>query len=43
MDLVDMGSYKNKNKGYYWILTAIEILSRYAYLPFLFTEKTLII
>ena len=31
MDLVDMGSYKNKNKGYYWILTAIEILSRYAF------------
>ena len=26
MDLVDMGKYKNKNKGYYWILTAIEIL-----------------
>ena len=31
MDLVDMGSYKNQNKGYYWILTAIEILSRYAF------------
>ena len=31
MDLVDMGKYKNKNKGYYWILTAIEILSRYAF------------
>ena len=31
MDLVDMGSYKNKNKGYYWILTAIEILSRYTF------------
>ena len=31
MDLVDMGSYKNKNKGYYWILTSIEILSRYAF------------
>ena len=30
MDLVDMGKYKNKNKGYYWILTAVEILSRYA-------------
>ena len=26
-----MGSYKNQNKGYYWILTAIEILSRYAF------------
>ena len=31
MDLVDMGSYKNKNKGHYWILTSIEILSRYAF------------
>ena len=30
MNLVDMGRYKNQNKGYYWILTAIEILSRYA-------------
>ena len=25
-----MGKYKNQNKGYYWILTAIEVLSRYA-------------
>ena len=31
MDLVDMGKYKNKNKGFYWILTAVEILSRYAF------------
>ena len=31
MDLVDMGKDKNQNKGYYWILTAIEILSRYAF------------
>ena len=31
MDLVDMGSYKDKNRGYYWILTSIEILSRYAF------------
>ncbi len=31
MDLVDMGKYKNQNKGYYWILTAIEIRSRYAF------------
>ena len=23
MDLVDMGKYKNQNKGYYWILTAM--------------------
>jgi transposase InsO family protein len=31
MDLVDMGKYKSKNGGYYWILTAIDILSRYAF------------
>ena len=31
MDLVDMGNYKNQNKGYYRILTAVEILSRYAF------------
>ena len=31
MDLVDMGKYKYQNKGYYWILTAVEILSRYAF------------
>ena len=31
MDLVDMGKYANKNKGYRWILTAVEILSRYAF------------
>ena len=31
MDLVDMGKYKNKNKGFYWILTAVEILSRFAF------------
>ena len=29
MDLVDMGKYANKNKGYRWILTAVEI--RYAF------------
>ena len=26
-----MSKYKNQNKGYYWILTAVEILSRYAF------------
>ena len=26
-----MGSYRHKNRGYYWILTAVEILSRYAF------------
>lgn len=31
MDLVDMGKYKRDNGGMYWILTAVEILSRYAF------------
>lgn len=31
MDLVDMSKYSKQNKGYYWILTGIEILSRYAF------------
>ena len=31
MDLADMEKYGNKNKGYRWILTAIEILSRFAF------------
>ena len=31
MDLVDIKKYKKENKGYYWILTGIEILSRFAF------------
>ena len=31
MYLVDMGKYGNKNKGYRWILAAVEILSRHAF------------
>ena len=31
MDLVDMSKYKGQNKGYYWILTAVEILSRFGF------------
>ena len=31
MDLVDLKKYNKENKGYYWILTGIEILSRYAF------------
>ena len=38
MDLVDMGKYANKNKGYRWILTAVEVGTR---LPSPFTGKTL--
>ena len=30
LDLVDMGKFKNKNQGIYWILTAVAVLSRYA-------------
>ena len=31
MDLVDMSGYSRKNKGFYWILAAVEILSKYAF------------
>ena len=31
LDLVDMGKYASKNKGYRWILTAVETLNRYAF------------
>ena len=28
---MDMGKYKNQNKGFYWILTVVEIFSRYSF------------
>ena len=31
LDLVDMGKYRRENKGYRWILTTVEILSRYVF------------
>jgi hypothetical protein len=31
MDLVDMSKFSHKNKGNRWILTVIEVLSRYAF------------
>ena len=31
LDLVDIKRYNKENKGYYWILTGIEILSRFAF------------
>ncbi|CAB4025255.1 uncharacterized transposon-derived [Paramuricea clavata] len=31
LDLVDMQTFSRANKGYKWILTSIEILSRYAF------------
>ena len=40
MDLVDMGNYKNQNKGYYLILTSIEIFSRYAFAILVYRKDT---
>ena len=40
MDLIDMGKYKNQNKGYYWILTAVEILSRFAFVIPVYRKDT---
>ena len=40
MNLVDMGKYKNQNKGYYWILTAVEILSRYGFVIPVYRKDT---
>ena len=40
MDLVDMRKYKNRSKGYFWILTAVEILSRYAFTIPLYRKDT---
>ena len=31
MDLVDMKKHSRQNKGYVWILTAVDILSRFAF------------
>ena len=35
-----MGSYKNQNKGYYWILPAVEIVSRYAFVIPVYRKDT---
>lgn len=40
MDLVDMGKYKNQNKRYYWILTAIAILSGYTFAIAIYRKDT---
>ena len=29
--LVEIAKYKNYNKGYYWILTSVEMVTRYAF------------
>ena len=40
LDLVDMQKYGHKNKGNRWILTAIEILSRYAFAVPVYRKNT---
>ena len=40
MDLVGMCKYKSVNGGMYWILTAIEILSRYAFAIPVYVQAT---
>ena len=40
VDFIDMGKYKNQNRGYYWILTAIEIFSRYAFAMPIYRKDT---
>ena len=40
MDLVDTGSNINQNKGYYLILLAIEILSRYSFTQPVYRKDT---
>ena len=36
-----MGKYKNQNKGYYWVLTAIEILIRNAFAILVYGNGTI--
>ena len=31
MDLVDMCKFEGQNDGHFWILTAVEVLSRFAF------------
>ena len=40
LDLVDMQKYLHKNKGNRWILTGIEILSRYAFAVSVYRKNT---
>ena len=40
MDLIDMRKYQKQNKGYYWILTAVEILSRYGFVVSVYRKDT---
>ena len=40
MELVDMSKFRHKNKGYYWILTAVETLSRYAFAILVYHKNT---
>ena len=38
-----MGKCKNQNKGYYWMLTAVEILSRYAFAIPVYRKRRLLV
>ena len=40
MNIADMGKYKRDNGGMYWILTAIEILRKYAYAVPIYRKDT---
>ena len=40
LDLVDMQKYGRENRGYQWILTAIELLSRYAFAVPVYRKNT---
>ena len=37
---MDIGKYKNENRGYHWILTAVGILSRYAFTIIVYTNDS---
>jgi hypothetical protein len=40
MDIVDMSKFSYKNKGNRWILTVIEVLSRYAFVVPVWRKNT---
>ena len=40
MDLIDMRKYQKQNKGYYWILTAVEILSWHGFAVSVYRKDT---
>ena len=40
LDKLELGKYKFKNKGCYWILTAVQILSRFAFAILVYKNDT---